>query len=108
MSKDPFDQAAYEEPTPDMLPRTRNGRTDVASVVATRRRTAALNLHTNTTVERGLALLAGGGITVTKSDAIWCVVAMLKEAEPKYRKLGGKIPFWTEGVSKAGHRTGPK
>ncbi len=104
MSKDPFDQAAYEEPTPDMLPRTRNGRTDVAGVVAKRRRTAALNLHTNITIERGLAALAQGTSHASNQEAL----AILVQAEPKYRKLGGKIPFWKDGISKAGHRAGPR
>jgi hypothetical protein len=107
-SKDstPFNQADYEEP--DTMPRTPDGRPDVAGVAAKRRRESTLHLHTNKTMERGLAILAGAGVLVTKSDATWAVVKMLKEAEPKYTKLGGKAPYWTEGVSQAGHRGGPK
>ena len=63
MSKDPFDQEALQ--APDTLPRTRDGRTDVAGIVADRTRAAALGLHTNRTIEQGLAILAGAGILTT-------------------------------------------
>ena len=88
----PFNQADYEET--DTMPRTRDGRPDVAGVAAKRRRESTLHLHINQTMEKGLAILAGSGILVTQSDATWCVVAMLKEAEPKYTKLGGSQLYW--------------
>lgn len=91
MSKDPFDQEAFDE-APDTLPRTPDGRTDVAGVIAERRRRAALVVHTNTTLERGLAVLADRGTSTLARDE---ALSVLIKAEPKYRRLGGQIPYWS-------------
>jgi hypothetical protein len=101
-SNEPFDQAAYD--APDTMPRTRDGRADVAGVAAKRRRESTLHLHTNRTIEAGLKILAGP----STSETTWKAVALLTKAEPRYRKLGGKIPYWKDGISRAGHRAGPK
>jgi hypothetical protein len=103
MSKDPFDQEAFNE-APDTLPRTSDGRTDVAKVVAERRREASLHLHINRTVERCLAVLAKGSSFATNQEALEIIV----KAAPKYARLGGPPAYWKDGISKAGHRAGPK
>lgn len=92
-SMKPFDQADYE--TPDMMPRTADGRPDLAGYVAQGTTRAALNLHTNRTLERALKALENPWKWAGQHDAL----EILTAAEPQYRRLGGKIPFWTE-VSK--------
>jgi hypothetical protein len=88
-SMKPFDQADFE--TPDTMARTPDGRADVAGYTARLGRRQALSDHTNRTMEAGLRILAEEppGHTTT-----WKVVALLAQAEPRYRKLGGKIPYW--------------
>lgn len=98
----PFNQADYEEP--DTMPRTPDGRPDVAGVAAKRRRESTLHLHTNKTIERGLEIISGP----RTSETVWEVVGLLQKAAPKYVRLGGKVPYWEHGVSKAGHLGGPR
>jgi hypothetical protein len=96
----PFDQADFDEP--DMLPRTPDGRPDVAGVLAMRQRSQTLHLLTNEVIEQGLRILSGPSTSATT----WEAVALLTKAAPRYVRLGGKVPYWDRGVSKAGHITG--
>jgi hypothetical protein len=88
-SMKPFDQSDFE--TPDTMARTPDGRPDVAGYTARLGRSQALNDHTNRTMEAGLRILREEPQGSTRT---WKVVALLFEAEPRYRRLGGKIPYW--------------
>lgn len=77
-------------------------RPDVAGHVAELSRKAALGRHVNQTMEAGLQILQGP----STAETAWKVVDLLTKAAPRYTRLGGASPYWPDGVSRRGHRTG--